>query len=82
MADDDEVFEVTAISEQLDLWREICTNKKCSKLDSRSKEGGNVHLMDYSCWLPVFLFWSRSIATIASFWQDNYENIFTHFGIY
>ena len=31
MADDDEVFEVTAISEQLDLRREICSNKNVFK---------------------------------------------------
>ena len=40
MADDDEVFEVTAISEQLDLGRKICTHKKClMDDDSRSNEG-------------------------------------------
>ena len=39
MADDDEVFEVTAISEQLDLRREICTNKKCSNFIQDQKKG-------------------------------------------
>ena len=39
MADDDEVFEVTAISEQLDLRREICTNKKCSNFIQDQRKG-------------------------------------------
>ena len=83
MADDDEVFEVTAISEQLDLRREVCTNKNVFetlfKIKGRGKYAfDGLQLLT----VPVFLHRSRSIATIASFWQDNYENIFTHFGIY
>ena len=52
--DDDEVFEVTAISEQLDLRRKYAQIKKFS--DLRSKGGKNMmYLMDYSCCLFLFI---------------------------
>ena len=68
MADDDEVFEVTAISEQLDLRREICTNKNVFKTLFKIKGRGKYAFDGLQLLtVPVFLHRSRSIATIASF---------------
>ena len=67
MADDDEVFEVTAISE-LDLRREICTNKNVFKTLFKIKGRGKYAFDGLQLLtVPVFLHRSRSIATIASF---------------
>lgn len=46
---DDEVFEVTAISEQLDGGRKFVRIKNAQRL--KIKKGRNLHLIDYNCLL-------------------------------